>query len=152
MEGAFPWDWHTNVGFTIGYAPEQRCVLMDELMRKFKETFGKPPTSVGCWIIDAPTLNYLADEYSINTASCICKDQIGTDGYNLGDGYWSGVYHPSRKNAYMPAQTAEQQLDVPVFKMLGSDPINQYDTGLGYTIQGGTSLEPVYGRSGGDPA
>ena len=150
-KGRFPWDWHTNVGFTIGYTPEQRRLLMDELMRKFKEVFGKLPTSAGCWIIDAPTLNYIVDEYGIE-AVCICKDQIGTDGYNLWGGYWSGAYYPSRKNAYMSAQTAEQQLNVPVFKMLGSDPIYQYDTGLGHTIQGVTSLEPVYGDSGGDPA
>lgn len=149
-KGRFPWDWHTDVGFTVGYTPEQRYALMDEYMSKFEETFGYLPTSVGCWIIDAPTLNYLADEYHI-TAATICKDQSGTDGYTLWGGYWSGAYYPSRKNAFMPAQTREQQLDVPVFRMLGSDPIYQYDTGLGGNRQGVISLEPVYGESGGSP-
>ena len=31
---------------------------------------------------------------------------------------------------FCPAQTAENQIPVPVFRMLGSDPIYQYDFGL----------------------
>jgi hypothetical protein len=34
--------------------------------------------------------------------------------------------------------------------MLGSDPVRQYDQGLGHTRQGVISLEPVYGDAGGD--
>lgn len=34
--------------------------------------------------------------------------------------------------------------------MLGSDPIYQYDTGLGHTVQGVITLEPVYPDAGGD--
>lgn len=149
--GRFPWDWHTDVGFTIGYTPDERRKLMDVYMDKFQAVFGKLPRSVGCWVIDAPTLNYLSDRYHI-TAACICKDQMGTDGYNLWGGYWNQAYYPSRLNAYMPAQTDAQQLRVPVFRMLGSDPIYQYDTGLGNSRQGVISLEPVYPQSGGDPA
>ncbi|TWT78918.1 hypothetical protein CA13_03150 [Planctomycetes bacterium CA13] len=88
--GRFPWDWHTDVGFTVGYTPQQRRLLMDEYMRKFEHLFEKRPISVGCWIIDAPTLNYVADKYGV-TAACICKDQNGTDGYTLWGGYWSGA-------------------------------------------------------------
>jgi hypothetical protein len=149
--GRFPWDWHTDVGFTIGYSPDERQKLMDVYMEKFKATFGRLPRSVGCWVIDAPTLNYLSDKYKI-VAACICKDQMGTDGYNLWGGYWNQAYYPSRRNAFMPAQTDAQQLRVPVFRMLGSDPIYQYDTGLGSARQGVISLEPVYPESGGNPA
>jgi hypothetical protein len=50
----------------------------------------------------------------------------------------------------MPAQTETGQIPVPIFRMLGSDPIYQYDTGLGGNRQGVISLEPVYqGRNGG---
>lgn len=148
--GRYPWDWHTDVGFTIGYPPEERHKLIDVYMAKFQEVFGKLPRSVGCWVLDAPTLNYLYDKYHI-VAACICKDQLGTDGYNLWGGYWNQAYYPSRLNAYMPAQTDKQQLPVPVFRMLGSDPIYQYDTGLGGTIQGVITLEPVYHDYGGNP-
>ena len=54
------------------------------------------------------------------------------------------AYYPSRINAYMPAQTEEGQIPVPIFRMLGSDPIYQYDDGLGQERQGVISLEPVY--------
>ena len=50
----------------------------------------------------------------------------------------------------MPAQNSENQIPVPVFRMLGSDPIYQYDSGLGSERQGVVSLEPVYTKGGGD--
>ncbi|MBB5352839.1 hypothetical protein HNR46_003087 [Haloferula luteola] len=149
--GRFPWDWHVNVGFTQGYPVEQRKQLMDVYMAKFEEVFGFLPRSVGSWILDAPTLNYVHDRYGVETA-CNCKDQSGTDGYTLWGGYWNQAYYPSRMNAYMPAQGGELQLDVPVFRMLGSDPVHQYDHGVGGTWQGVVTLEPVYRPGGGDPS
>jgi hypothetical protein len=149
--GRFPWDWHADVGFSTGYTPEEREKLTDIYMEKFKSVFGKYPASVGSWFIDAHTLGYLYDKYNI-VASCNCKDQIGTDGYTLWGGYWNQAYYPSRKNAYMPAQTETGQIPVPVFRMLGSDPIYQYDAGLGGSAQGVISLEPVYPRGGGNRA
>lgn len=38
---------------------------------------------------------------------------------------------------------------VKVFRMLGSDPIYQYETEMGDTIQRSITLEPVYGDAGG---
>jgi hypothetical protein len=147
--GRFPWDWHTDVGFTVGYTPAERERLIDVYMDRFRATFGRLPRSVGCWLIDAPTLNHLAGRYGI-AAACICKDQVGTDGYTLWGGYWNQAYYPSRVNAYMPAQSREHQLGIPVFRMLGSDPIYQYDLELGQAVQGVVSLEPVYaGGTGG---
>ena len=148
--GRFPWDWHVNVGFTQGYSVEDRKKVLNVYMAKFKEILGAYPKSVGCWIIDAPTLNYLHDRYGVS-AACNCKDQSGTDGYTLWGGYWNQAYYPSRLNAYMPAQTAALQLDVPVFRMLGSDPVHQYDQGIGTGWQGVVTLEPVYRPGGGAP-
>lgn len=147
--GRYPWDWHANVGFATGYSPDEREKLVDVYMEKFKQIFGKYPSSVGSWFIDAHTLGYMYDKYNI-VASCNCKDQIGTDGYTLWGGYWNQAYYPSRKNAYMPAQTKSGQIPVPVFRMLGSDPIYQYESGVGGSTQSVISLEPVYPDSGGD--
>lgn len=147
--GRFPWDWHADVGFATGYSPKEREKLTDTYMADFKRIFGTYPKSVGSWFIDAHTLQYMHDRYGI-VASCNCKDQIGTDGYTLWGGYWNQGYYPSRKNAYMPAQNAENQIPVPIFRMLGSDPIHQYDSGLGTDQQRVISLEPVYERGGGD--
>lgn len=146
--GRFPWDWHANVGFSTGYTPAEREKLVDVYMAKFKEIFGQYPKSVGSWFIDSHSLAYMRDKYGIE-ASCNCRDQIGTDGYNMWGGYWGGGYYPSRKNCYIPAQTRANQIDVPVFRMLGSDPIAQYDSGLGGNHQGVFTLEPVYGHAGG---
>lgn len=147
--GEHSWVSHANIAFTTGYTPQEREKLVDVYMEKFKKIFGKYPQSVGSWYIDSHTLAYMYDKYKI-IASCNCKDQVGTDGYTLWGGYWNQAYYPSKLNAYMPAQTSEGQISVPIFRMLGSDPIYQYDTGLGHDRQGVISLEPVYRESGMD--
>lgn len=153
----FSWDWHAHVGFSIGYTPAEREKLVDAYMKEFKDIYGEYPRSVGCWIIDAHTLKYMVDTYGI-IASCNCRDQWGTDGYSLWGGYYNQAYYPSIHNVFCPAQTRENQIQVPVFRMLGSDPIYQYDAGL---VQGDTyepswhqpviTLEPVYPEAGGNP-
>ena len=141
--GRFDWDWAANVGFSPGYTPEERRKLVDVYMADFKAIFGYYPRTVGSWYIDEVTLAYMSGRYGI-VASCNCKDQVGTDGYTLWGGYWNQAYYPSRLNAYMPAQTKAAQIDVPIFRMLGSDPIYQHGT-----TPGMFTLEPVYPRAGG---
>ncbi|MGG9963095.1 hypothetical protein [Ferruginibacter sp. SUN106] len=149
--GRYPWDWYANVGFSTGYSPDEREKLADVYMNDFKKIFGYYPKSVCSWFIDAHTLNYLYQKYKI-VASGNCKDQYGTDGYTLWGGYWNQAYYPSKINSYMPAQNEENQLPVPIFRMLGSDPVRQYDEGLGTNRQGVITLEPVYKFGGGDSA
>ncbi|MBN2511666.1 MAG: hypothetical protein JXB18_01895, partial [Sedimentisphaerales bacterium] len=149
--GRYPWDWHADVGFSTGYTPREREKLVDVYMKDFKRIFGAYPKSVGSWFIDEHTLNYMVEKYGI-VASCNCKDQVGTDGYTLWGGYWNQAYYPSRLNSYMPAQTEKNQIPVPIFRMLGSDPVRQYDTGIGGNWQGVITLEPVYGSAGADAA
>lgn len=147
--GRYPWDWRANIGFSTGYTPKEREKLIDVYMADFKAIFGYYPKSVGSWFIDAHSLNYMYEKYHI-IASSNCKDQYGTDGYTLWGGYWNQAYYPSKVNSYMPAQNAQKQIPVPVFRMLGSDPVRQYDNGLGTTRQGVVTLEPVYKFGGGD--
>jgi hypothetical protein len=141
--GEHDWDPAANVGFSPGYTPEERRKLVDVYMADFKSVFGYYPRTVGSWFIDEVTLEYMADKYGI-VASCNCKDQIGTDFYTLWGGYWNQAYYPSRVNSYMPAQTRAGQINVPIFRMLGSDPIYQHGTTPGLI-----SLEPVYKNGGG---
>ena len=147
--GRYPWDWHANVGFSTGYYPGERERLIDVYMNDFRKIFGYYPRSVGSWFIDVHSLSYMYEKYNI-IASCNCKDQSGTDGYTLWGGYWNQAYYPSKVNAYMPAQNKENQLSVPIFRMLGSDPVRQYDTGVGRERQGVITLEPVYPDAGGN--
>ncbi|MES1222718.1 MAG: hypothetical protein ABUT20_44905, partial [Bacteroidota bacterium] len=149
--GRYPWDWRANIGFSTGYSQAERIKLVDTYMTDFKKIFGYYPRSVGSWFIDAFSLNYMYGKYHI-VASSNCKDQYGTDGYTLWGGYWNQAYYPSKLNAYMPAQHIANQIPVPVFRMLGSDPVRQYDNGLGNSRQGVVTLEPVYTFGGGDSA
>lgn len=141
--GEHEWDSMANVGFSPGYTPAERRRLVDVYMADFKGVMGHYPKTAGSWYIDEVTLEYMAKKYGI-IASCNCKDQIGTDGYTLWGGYWNQAYYPSRFNAYMPAQTRRNEIDVPIFRMLGSDPIYQYGNSAGMH-----TLEPVYQDGGG---
>ncbi len=143
--GAHDWDPAADVGFSPGYTPAERRNLVDAYMAEFKAVFGYYPRTVGSWFIDEVTLEYLAKHYGI-VASCNCKDQVGTDGYTVWGGYWNQAYYPSRLNAYMPAQTKAAQIPVPIFRMLGSDPIYQYGNPHGMF-----TMEPVYSAAGGSP-
>ena len=150
--GRYPWDWRADIGFSTGYSPEERVKIADVYMNDFKKIFGYYPKSVGSWFIDAYTLDYLYRKYKI-VASSNCKDQLGTDGYTLWGGYWNQAYYPSKINSYMPAQHEKNQIPVPIFRMLGSDPVRQYDdNGNGSNGQGVITLEPVYKFGGGDSA
>ena len=143
--GAHEWDPSADVGFSPGYTPADRRKLVEVYMADFKAVFGYYPRTVGSWFIDEVTLAYMARRYGI-VASCNCKDQVGTDGYTLWGGYWNQAYYPSRLNAYMPAQTKAGRINVPIFRMLGSDPIYQYGNSPGMF-----TLEPVYPAAGGSP-
>lgn len=142
------WETNCNHCYTVGYTIEQREKIIDVFMDEFKSTFGYFPKSVGSWIIDAYSLNYMYEKYGIE-ASCICRDQWGTDGITLWGGYYGQGYYPSKNNILSPAQTYENQIDVPVFRMLGSCPIYQYDNGLNIddgpaAWQQVCTLEPSY--------
>ncbi len=143
--GRFPWDWHNDVGFLIGYSPEERKRLIDVHADKFKEVFGIFPKVVGSWHIDAASMLYLSEKYGVD-ACCICRDQIGTDGYTLQGGYYNQAYYPCKNNMFSPAQTKKNQIDMPVFRMLGSSAAFAYDfqlcdyDGVHKTIP---TLEPV---------
>ena len=147
--GRFPWDWHAHCGFSVGYTKEEREILIDILFEDFKDVFGYYPKSFGSWAFDAHSLNYANERYGLD-AACNCKEQWGTDGYNLWGGYYNQGYYPSKFNSLSPAQSKENQIDTPVFRMLGSDPIYQYDSGLDINrsgdlcVQGVFTLEPVY--------
>lgn len=137
----FDWDWFSHVGMLVGYTTGERKLLVDESMRCFKEKFGFYPKTVGCWSLDGFTLDYLDKAYGID-AALICKEQWGTDGYSLWGGYYSEAYYPTRNNMFCPADNSEDQINIPVFRMLGSDPIDQYMNGLGSSWQTVETIEP----------
>ena len=122
----YDWDWYVNVGFLPGYTPEQREKIIDEVFRLFKEIFGQYPQVVGSWLMDAYSMDYMCQKYDIK-AFCICREQYAVDAYTLWGGYSSGGYYPSKNNMLCPAQTQENKIPAPVFRMLMADPIYNYD-------------------------
>ena len=124
--GRYPWDWYNDVGYLIGYEPDVRRKILDCAMKGFHDQFGKYPSCVGAWHMDAVSLRHLSEHYGID-ACCICREQVGSDGYTLQGGYYNQAYYPSENNCFCPAGDASKQLNVPVFRMLGSDPIYAYD-------------------------
>lgn len=152
----YSWDWHVNAGSLIGYQSEERRKIIDVFMHDFHSLFGYFPSSAGAWLIDSDSLAYLAAKYGVK-AFCNCKDQWGTDGYTLWGGYYGQAYYPSRLNAFIPAQNRTSQIDIPVFRMLGSDPIYQYDAGMDENFNASVwqdvyTLEPTCKLGGGNPS
>ncbi len=125
-EKGWKWDWHIIPGYSMAYTPEQRELLIDEAMRKFREVFGYYPRTVAGWVLDTHTLNHLAKNYDIS-AVAICRDQANTDAYTLLGGYFNQAYYPSVNNIFTPAQSREMQTEIPVFRLLGPCPIHNYD-------------------------
>jgi hypothetical protein len=144
--GTYEWEPTANIDFSCGYTPTERKQLVDAYMSDFQSIYGYYPKTVGSWYIDEVTLQYMQQQYGV-VASANCKDQIGTDTYTLWGSYWNQAYYPSKLDSYMPAQTLAGQIDMPVFRLLGSDPIYQY----GNFTPGIYTLEPIYPYSGGSP-
>ena len=144
-ESGMKWDYHIVPGFSMGYTPSEREILIDEAMRKFKEVFGYYPKTVACWLLDTHTVNYIAKKYDISTLA-ICRDQVNFDAYTLIGGYFNQAYYPSKKNMFTPAQSDEYRINVPIFRLLGPCPIHNYERGK--YISPGTkaccTLEPVW--------
>lgn len=141
-KGKTPVDDHVNIGYSLGYKPEDRMKMVDVYMEDFKEIFGYYPKTVGSWVIDIITLNYFKEKYGV-VAGALCRDQIGTDGFTLWGGYFNQGYYPSKFNEYIPAQRTEMQIDIPIFRMLGPDPIYSFEDGLRKSVTGVHTLEPA---------
>lgn len=138
----YDWDWYVHPGFLPGYDPADRERIVDAVFGLFKQIFGYYPEVVGSWILDSHSIEYMTKKYDVK-AFCICREQHAVDAYTLWGGYYSGAYFPSRNNALSPAQTPEAQVDAPVFRMLGVDPVINYDDRL-RDAQCVRTIEPVY--------
>lgn len=141
-KGKTPVDDHVNIGYSLGYSKEDRLKMVDVYMEDFKSIFGYYPKSVGSWVVDIITLTYFKEKYNIDAAA-LCRDQIGTDGFTLWGGYYNQGYYPSKVNEYIPSQSKKMQIDLPIFRMLGPDPIYAFEDGLRESVKGVHTLEPA---------
>ncbi len=137
------YDERVNSAYCIGYAPWERKLLVDAYMQDFHKVYGSYPSTIGSWVLDTVTLSYAASRYGI-LGGAICRDQMGTDGFTLWGGYPNGPYYPSIKNENIPASTLEGQLSVPIFRLLGPDPIYNFEQDVRPGLQGVYTLEPSW--------
>lgn len=143
------YDDRVDSAYSVGYAPEERKRLVDAYMQDFYQVFGRYPKTIGSWVLDSVTLGYAAERYGV-VAGAICRDQMGTDGFTLWGGYPNGAYYPCRKNEFLPAQTVGEQLPVPMFRLLGPDPIYNFEAEVREGLRGVYTLEPSW-LTGRDP-
>ncbi len=119
--------------YTLGYSPTDREKLVDTIMAKYKEIFGEYPFLTTSWIIDAPTLNYLHDEYGVGVHQ-ITREQWGTDSYTLYGGPPHYPYPASKNWALMPDYVASDP--ILIVRQTLTDPVWNYgDTQSRFTSQ-----------------
>jgi len=137
------YDDRVDSAYCIGYSPEERKLLVDGYMEDFFSVFGKYPRSIGSWVLDSVTMAYAQEKYGV-CAFATCRDQIGVDGFTLWGGYPNGPYYPSRDNENIPAQTESAQIPAPVFRLLGPDPIYNFEAEVRDDLPGVYTLEPAW--------
>ena len=145
---AWNWDWFINPGFLMAYTHAERKALIDAAFARFKADLGYYPKSVGSWLLDAWSMDYMVKAYGVD-AFCICREQDNTDAYGLRGGYSNGAYYPSRRNMLSAAVDMSNAVQAPVFKMLTPDPIYNYANPKkrfpDYPFKSGCpTLEPVW--------
>nr|WP_307992387.1 chitobiase/beta-hexosaminidase C-terminal domain-containing protein [uncultured Niameybacter sp.] len=136
-------DLHVKAGYSLAYLPEERKRLLDVYMEDFKGVYGYYPKTIGSWVMDIVTFSYAKEKYGV-IGGALCRDQKGTDGFTLWGGYVNGAYYPSKINEHMPAQTEDMQLDLPIFKLLGPDPIYNFESEVRRGAEGIYTLEPAW--------
>lgn len=142
-------DERVDSAYSVGYEPEDRKRLVDAYMEEFLRVFGRYPKTIGSWVLDPVTIAYAQSRYGVLGAA-ICRDQMGTDGFTLWGGYPNGIYFPSRKNEYLPAQTASEQIPVAMFRLLSPDPVFSFEQDVREGLSGVYTLEPCC-TNGRDP-
>lgn len=142
----YEWDHLPFVAFTIGYTEAERVKLAETAMAEFKRVWGRYPKSVASWNLDSFTASHLTERYGID-AYAVCRDQIATDGFTIWGAPIAG-YYPSKTNFWSPALDPRHQIDTPVFRMLGQDPVYYYyreiKDSAGRRFGGPDTMEPVW--------
>lgn len=122
----YAWDWYVNPGFLPAYTHDEKIAMIDEFMETFRTIFGAYPQSVGSWLLDIDSVRYMTEKYAIRYFG-ICREQLAVDAYTLWGGPYNQPYYPSVHNILCPAQNAENQVNAPVFRLLGIEPIRGYN-------------------------
>lgn len=125
--------YQAQSAYLVGYTTEERKQMIDTAMEKFLAVFGRYPKSTVAWMIDTPTLSYLATAYGV-VAHEITREQFSLDSYTLTGGNPSHPYNASSAFALIPSNTST---NMPLlFRQTVTDPLYTYgDITSTYTSQ-----------------
>lgn len=130
-----------NRVFLSGYYPEKRIKLIDTYMESFKNRFGLLPKSVYASHIDSYSLNYLKEKYSIIVA--VLGDSTGGNiNAVFNGGYQTSPYLPSKNNSLIPAQSANERIDLVIINSVNSNLLNYFDS-----LNPQTGAEVIYHKN-----
>lgn len=109
----------------------ERMDFIGEMVEAFTERFGRPPASLGGYIIDAWTLARIKEQHpAIRTAITSCFEEGVKMFYGnnrnwllFSDGGPWNPYFPSKANALAPARDAEEAIDIVAVPHLNRDMI-----------------------------
>ncbi len=119
-----PADPRASLSLSPGYKPKERERLVDEYMKRFRDIFGTYPRTVGAPFVDAHTLAYMRKKYRVEAVT-VSRDRDAAEEApaSFSGGYYQGAWYPSVNNAFMPAQTSGNAIDVVSFRFPSVDPL-----------------------------
>jgi hypothetical protein len=87
--------------FLIGYTPQDRLLLIDEIVNAYQDIFDENPSFSTAWQVDTISLNYLQKKYELQMHQ-IAREQWGLDSYTLDGGPPHYPYLASQKWLFNP--------------------------------------------------
>lgn len=123
----------------LGYSQANRRALIDTTMAAYHSRWSAYPKTVGMWMLDAYSIQYMRDNYGV-TSAWQCRDQWNTDAYELQGSVADlhTVYEPAANWTMEPAQGSDR-MGIATGPLMGVEIINNY----GYTSSAPPTLEPV---------
>jgi len=133
--------------YLSGYSPEDRLKLIDAYMQAFFDRFGFYPTTVAADHLDAVSLQYLQQHYSV-VGVLVSGDTNQSNYLSRWGGPLFSSYLPSSNNSLQPAQSGQDKIDLTVsywsLPDLNTFYTNQVNRPAGLTITPTTAFSPDY--------
>lgn len=136
--------------YLSGYSPQERIKIIDTYMEAFFTRFGFYPTTIGADHLDAVSLQYLQEHYSIVGVLVAGENYQSSNLVRWGGPLFS-PYFPSSHNSLLPAQSGEDRIDLTVSYWSQPDPrsfySNQTTKPLGLNLNAGSAFSSDYFNS-----
>ncbi len=117
------------------YADDEKRRIIEQVLTRFKATFGVDPVSVGAYHLDAESLRVLKElAPSIQVAVAGCFEEgvrvyhgCNNSWYLFSEGMPWAPWYPSKQNSFCPAQTDADSLGIVAVPHLSRDLVLSYE-------------------------